>query len=126
MFESAMTSRATKPSIAVRCDYSTSRADVKNVLQWLRSNDESQSQWEDQTGLLSQAVSDLENIAQARTRPDKTGSPSAESDFFSSEANAIKVAMLDLIEMSMAMELGNREEAIESGEAALALLPERP
>jgi hypothetical protein len=32
--------------------------------------------------------------------------------------------MLDLIEM--AMELGNREEAIESGKAALALLPEGP
>jgi hypothetical protein len=103
--------------------YSASRADLENIIQWLRSNDD--LQWEDQTALLSQTVDDLEKMAQARTPHDKTGGRSAESDFFSSEAAAINAAMFDLIEMSLAMELGNRTEAIKSGEAALALLPER-
>ena len=79
-------------------------------------------QWEDQTALLSQTISDLEKMAHVRTLRDKTRSRSAESDFFSREATAIKAAMLDLIQMSMAMDLRNRTEAIESGEAALALL----
>ena len=100
--------------------YSASRADVKNVLEWLRSNDE--VQWEDQTALLSQTISDLEEMARPKTPHDKTVNRSTESR----EATAINAAMLDLIEMSMAMELGNREEAIESGKTALALLPESP
>jgi hypothetical protein len=104
--------------------YSASREDVKSVLEWLRSNDE--VQWEDQIALLSQTISDLEKMAQVRTRRDKTGSRSAGSDFFSREATAINAAMLDLIEMSMAMKLRKRAEAIESGEAGLALLPESP
>ena len=102
--------------------YSASRENIKAVLEWLRSNDE--LHWEDQTALLSQTVDDLEKLAQARTPHDKTGGRSAESDSFSREATAINAAMFDLIEMSLAMELGNRAEAIKSAEAALALLPE--
>ena len=103
--------------------YSASIENVKTVLQWLRSSDD--LQWEDQTALLSQAVDDLEKMARPKTQLDRTGRQ-GESDFFSREAPAINAAMFDLIEMSLAMELGNREEAIESGEAALALLPEGP
>lgn len=103
--------------------YSASVENVKTVLQWLRSSDD--LQWEDQTALLSQAVDDLEKMARPKTQLDRTGRQ-GESDFFSREAPAINAAMFDLIEMSLAMELGNREEAIESGEAALALLPEGP
>jgi hypothetical protein len=103
--------------------YSASIADLENITQWLRGSDD--LQWEDQTALLAQTISDLEDMAQPKTRRDKTGSRSAESDLLTPEATAINAAMLDLIEMSMAMELGNRKDAIESGEAALALLPKR-
>jgi hypothetical protein len=102
--------------------YSGRRADLENVLQWLRSNDE--LQWEDQTRLLFKTVSDLEKMAQARTRHDETGSRSVEPDFFSREANAINVARPELTKMMNAMRSRNRAAAIESGEAALALLPE--
>ena len=104
--------------------YSASIENVKTVLQWLRSNDD--LQWEDQTALLSQIIDDLEKMARPKTQRDKTGRRGEESDFFSREAPAINAAIFDLIEMSLTMELGNREEAIESGKAALALLPERP
>jgi hypothetical protein len=104
--------------------YSANRADLENIIKWLRGNDD--LKWEDQTALLAQTISDLEDMARPKTRPDKTGGRSSESDSFSREATSINAAMLDLIEMSMAMELGNREEAIESGKAALALLPESP
>jgi hypothetical protein len=90
--------------------YSASIADLENITQWLRGSDD--LQWEDQTALLARTISDLEDMAQTKARRGKTGSRSAESDFLTSEATAINAAMLDLIEMSMAMELGNRADAI--------------
>ena len=53
---------------------------------------------------------------------DETGSESLEPDFFSPEANAINVARPELMNMMNAMRGRNRAAAIESGEAALALL----
>jgi hypothetical protein len=101
--------------------YSASRADLENVIQWLRSNDE--SQWDDQISLLSETISKLQRMARPIRRPEKTGSRSAESNFFSIEANAITVAMPQLRNMLSAMRSRNRPAAIESGEAALSLLP---
>jgi hypothetical protein len=104
--------------------YSASRADVKKVIQWLRSDDE--SQWEDQTSLLYNTISELDRMARPLRRPDETGSGSVESNVFSSEANVIGAAIPELRKMLSAMHSRNRDVAIESGEAALALLLEGP
>ena len=104
--------------------YPVRRDDLKSVLEWLQGNDE--SQWKYQTSLLSDTIADLQRMARPIRRPDKTGGRSVESNFFSSEATAINVAMPLLKNMLSAMHHQNRAAAIESGEAALGLLPERP
>jgi hypothetical protein len=103
--------------------YPASRDDLKSVLEWLHGD---KSQWQYQTSLLSDTIADLQRMARPIRRPDKTGRRSTESNFFSLEANAINVAMPQLKNMLSAMHSQNRAAAIESGEAALALLPERP
>ena len=45
--------------------YSASRTDLRNIAQWLRGHDD--SQWENQIGLLSDTISDLENSAKPKT-----------------------------------------------------------
>ena len=102
--------------------YSASREDVKIVLEWLRSRDE--SQWQYQTTLLSDMISDLQRMARRVHRPEKSGSRSLESEFVPPGADEIKTAVPDLMKMLGAMRSENRTAAIKSGEAALALLPE--
>jgi len=65
-------------------------------------------------------------MARPLRRPDETGSASVESSVFSSEANVIGEAIPELRKMLSAMHSRNRPAAIESGEAALALLSEGP
>jgi hypothetical protein len=102
--------------------YTASREDVKSVLEWLYSSD--QSQWEDQTKRLVEAIYDFERMGHPLRHPDNTGTRSQETDFHSPEANAINVAMPQLKNMLSAMQSRDRVAAIESGEAAVALLPE--
>src|SRR5579864_4979338 len=102
--------------------YSASREDLKTVLEWLRGSDE--SQWKYQTTLLSDMISDLQRMAPRVHRPEKSGSRSMESNFVPPGANEINTAIPHLRKMLQAMHSRNRDVAIESGEAALALLPE--
>lgn len=100
--------------------YAASLMDLKNILQWLRGSDE--SQWNDTTRLLSETISNLQDMVQ-QTRERKTERPAAESNSFSAEANAINVAMPKLTQMWEAMHIRNRGLALKNGEEALALLP---
>jgi hypothetical protein len=104
--------------------YSASRSDVKNIVQWLQGHDE--SQWKDQTSLLSETISDLNRMARPKRRPDKTGSRSMEPDSIPHGAAEINTAMPQLKNMMSAMRSRNRAAAIESGEAALAFLHKGP
>jgi hypothetical protein len=105
----------------------SARAVLENIVQWLQSNDE--SQWDEQTRLLSETISSLQDIfsQKAQGTTQTTGSterPSAESETFSPEATAINVAMPQLMKMLKAMHEHNRTAALEYGQAALGLLPE--
>jgi hypothetical protein len=85
--------------------YSASRADLKNIVQWLRGHDE--SQWPDQIRLLSDTITDLENSTDLKTP----------------QTTAIDVAMPHLIKMLIAMKSRKRVAALDQGQMALALLP---
>lgn len=105
----------------------SARAELENIVQWLQSNDE--SQWDEQTRLLSETISGLQDVfnQKAQGATQTTGSaerPSAESETFSPEATAINVAMRQLMKMLKAMHDHNRAGALEYGETALGLLPE--
>ena len=84
--------------------YSASRTDLKNIVQWLRGHDD--SQWENQIGLLSDTISDLENSAKPKTP----------------HVGTIAVAMPRLIKMLIAMNSRKRVAALEHGQIALELL----
>jgi hypothetical protein len=101
--------------------YAASLMDLKKIFQWLRGNDE--SQWTDTTRLLSETIANLQDIVQQARDHKTTGRPAAESNTFSAEANAINVAMPQLMQMLGAMHIRSRELAIKHGEAALDLLP---
>ena len=105
--------------------YSASRTDVENVVQWLRGRDE--SQWEGQTRLLFEPMAVLRQMAMARpiTHRDKMGSRSIEPDLLPPGAADINDGMLYLRRMLAAMFGHNRKDALEYGETALELLPER-
>ena len=92
--------------------YSASGEDLQTVLEWLRGSDE--SQWQYQTTLLSDMISDLQRMARR----------SMESDLVPPGAAEINTAMPHLTNMLRVMQDRNRPAAIKSGEAALALLPE--
>jgi hypothetical protein len=92
--------------------YSASREDLQTVLEWLRGSDE--SQWQYQTALLSDMISDLQRMARR----------SMESDLVPPGAAEINTALPHLTKMLSAMHSRNRPGASASGEAALALLPE--
>ena len=94
--------------------YSASREDLKTVLDWLRGSDE--SQWQYQTTLLSDMISDLQRMARR----------SMQSDSAPRGADEITTALPHLTKMLGAMHNRNKSAAIECGEAALALLPEGP
>jgi hypothetical protein len=102
--------------------YSPSRTDVKNIVQWLRGGDE--SQWADQISLLSEAISQLQDLSRPIIRPDETGSRSREPDLLPPGATEINAAMPYLRGMLASMKRHGREYALEYGEAALELLPE--
>lgn len=94
--------------------YSASREDLQTVLEWLRGSDE--SQWQYQTRLLADMISDLQRMARR----------SMESDFVPRGADEINTAMPHLMKMLGAMRSQNRPAAIKSGEAGFALLPDVP
>jgi hypothetical protein len=102
--------------------YSASREDFKSVLEWLHGSDE--SQWEYQTTLLSDTISDLQRISHPVRRPDKTGSRSMAPAQIPPGADEINTAMPHLTNMLRVMQNRNRPAAIKSGGKALALLPE--
>jgi hypothetical protein len=101
--------------------YAASLMDLKNILQWLRGYDE--SQWNDVNRLLSETISNLQDMVEQAKNHVTTNRPAAESNTFSAEATAINVAMPRLMQMLGAMHIRNRELALKHGEAALALLP---
>jgi hypothetical protein len=101
--------------------YSASRTNLNNVLHWLRGQDE--SQWEEVTQLLSETVSELQDLVHPPHR-EMTGGPSSESHSFSPQATAINVAMPSLMRMLNAMRNHNKVVALEHGEAAMEFLPE--
>jgi hypothetical protein len=94
--------------------------DLKNIIQWLRSSDD--SQWYDVTRLLSETVTDLESMVHPPHVD--TGGPSSESETFSPKASAINVAIPQLTKMVKALHEHRRAAALEYGQAALRLLPE--
>jgi hypothetical protein len=94
--------------------YSGSRTDVKNIVQWLRGNDE--SQWEAQTKLLFETMAILREMSDPIIRRDKP-------DLLPPRAAGINAAMPYLRGMLAAMFGHNRQDALEYGEAILALLP---
>jgi hypothetical protein len=102
--------------------YSAAREDVQNIVQWLRGDDE--SQWDEQIGLLSNAMAVLSELSRPITRRDETGSRSREPDVLPPGAAKINAAMPYLQGMSAAMRRHGREYALEYGETALELLPE--
>jgi hypothetical protein len=94
--------------------YSASRTDVKNILQWLRSRDE--SQWEEQTKLLFETMTVLSELSLPITRRDKP-------DLLPPGAAGINNGMPYLRGMLAAMFGHNRKDALEYGETALGVLP---
>jgi hypothetical protein len=109
--------------------YSSPRADLERIVQWLQSTDE--SHWDKQTPLLSGAISGLQKVSNQTTKAPgatltsgSTERPSSESETFSPKATAVNVAMPQLMKMLKAMHEHNRAAALEYGQAALGLLPE--
>ena len=103
--------------------YSATRSELAAIVQWLQGSDE--TQWEEVIILMSQTISDLQDLArQARAKGAGTSDGlSSESETFSAQATAVNVAMPQLMKMLQAMHYHNRETALESGETALGLLP---
>jgi hypothetical protein len=98
--------------------YSAARANVQNILQWLRGDDE--SQWEEQTRLLSETVAVLREMSGPTTR--KSGS--RKPQLIRPRGAGINDAMPYLRGMLAAMDGRRRKDALEYGEAACTLLPE--
>ncbi len=92
---------------------SASWIDLKNIVQWLRSRDE--SQWEEQTRLLFETMAVLSDLSLPITRPDKP-------DLLPPGAAGINDGMPYLRGMLAAMFEHNRKEALEYGETALEFL----
>jgi hypothetical protein len=103
--------------------YSASRTDLKNIVQWLRGVDE--SQWEHQSRLLAATIAVLREISRPVTRPDEAGSRSREPDLLPPRAAEINAAMPYLRGMLASMNRHGRDYALEYGEAALDLPPEK-
>ena len=83
---------------------------------------------DDQTSRLSEAISELQEVAHRTTKAHGVNAPtierpSSESETFSPKATAINVAMPQLTKMLKAMRDHNRGDALEYGQAALELLP---
>jgi hypothetical protein len=108
--------------IGLSMRYTPSRTDVTNVVQWLRGRDE--SQWADQTSLLSETISELLDMSRPITRPDEAGNRSRDPDLLPPGATQINAAMPYLRGMLASMKRHGRDYATEYGEAALELLPE--
>jgi hypothetical protein len=102
--------------------YAASWTDLHNIVQWLRGRDE--SQWEEQTKLLSDTMVILSELSRPIPRLDSSPNPTSELYAFPALPADINDAMPYLRAMLSAMYWRSREDAIEYGEAALALLPE--
>lgn len=101
--------------------YSASRTDLKNILEWLRGDDD--SEWEHQSRLLAATIAVLKEISRPVARQGETGSRSREPDLLPPGAAEINAAMPYLRGMLAAMNRHRRGYALEYGEAALELLP---
>ena len=95
------------------------KADVERVFQWLHGTDE--TQWEAQSALLSDAISDARLMA-IPARPDQAGTRSQEPPAVSPGTSKISTALPYLQEMFRAVQRRNRAAAVESGRAALSFL----
>jgi hypothetical protein len=95
--------------------------DLNNIVQWLRGVDE--SQWEKQSKLLAATIAVLREMSRPITRRDKMGTQSTEPDLLPPDAAKINAAMPYLRGMLAAMNMHDREYAIEYGKTALELLP---
>jgi hypothetical protein len=100
--------------------YSTSRTDLKNIVEWLRGDDD--SQWEHHSRLLAATIAVLREISRPITRQDKT--ESRDPDLLPPRATEINAAMPYLRGMLASMNRHGRDYALEYGGAALELLPE--
>ena len=100
--------------------YPATRTDLKNILQWLRGQDE--SQWEEQTTVLSDTIAVFKELS--RPIPHLNRLPNAGRDVYSFPAlpAGINDAMPYLRGMLEAMGVRNRQDALDYGEAALGLL----
>jgi hypothetical protein len=103
--------------------YLASRTDLKNIVEWLRGGDE--SQWEGQTKLLSDTIAVFKELSRPIPHPDRSPNPSPR-DLYSFPAlpAGINEAMPYLRGMLTAMRGRSRQDALDYGEAAFALLPE--
>jgi hypothetical protein len=103
--------------------YTARRSELAAIVQWLEGSDE--SQWEEVTILISQTISNLQDLPrQAMAKgADSAEGPSSEPDSFSAQATAVNVAIPQLMEMLKAMHDHNRAAALEYGQGALGLLP---
>jgi hypothetical protein len=108
---------------AMSVTYSAARTNVKKIVQWLRGDDE--SHWEEQITLLSETISKLVDKSRPITSGDETGSRTSDPDVLPPGAVEINAAMPYLRGMLASMKRYGREYALEYGETALELLPER-
>jgi hypothetical protein len=100
--------------------YAGIKADIERVFHWLQGTDE--TQWEAQSALLSDAISDARLMAFPLTRADKTGIRSQEPPAVLPGTSEISTALPHLREMFRAVQHRNRAAALESGRAALSSL----
>lgn len=91
--------------------YSGIKADIERVYQWLQGTDE--TQWEAQTTVLSDAISD----AGLMFMPDKTGTRRQEPP----GTSQISTALPHLRAMFRAVQHRNRAAALESGRGGLVV-----
>jgi hypothetical protein len=102
--------------------YPASRSDLKNIVRWLGGRDE--SQWEEQTRVLSDTIAILKELSRPMPRLDRQPSQHRGPDLLLPGTARINDAMPYLRGMLTAMRGRSRQDALDYGEAAFALLPE--
>ena len=96
------------------------KADIERVFQWLQGADE--AQWDAQTAMLSDAISDAMLMMLPLARPGRIGTRSQELPSLIPGTKELSTALPHLREMFRSVPHRNRAAALESGRMALSSL----
>ena len=100
--------------------FTTTKSQIHSVLQWLQGTDE--TQWQDQTDLLQESLSELHRIANPQPERSKPTSRGAQTPAGGPESEKARKAIPYVRQTLYEMGRRDRAKAVEACSAAVAAL----